>query len=94
MIPDAVTGTLGSVMAGIARGWGWHMDDQLGRLTPTASLADVVDEVYAAVRVRTPRHRVVMTVRRCRRELDILHGSAHPSLVRNLALARLGGERR
>jgi hypothetical protein len=53
------------------------------------SLADLVDEVFAALQPAVTRATVIRTVRRCRRELDIVHGSAQPERVRHLALARL-----
>ena len=58
------------------------------------NLADVVDQVFHVVRATVPRSKVIFTVRRCRRELDILHGTADPERIRGLALARLGGVRR
>lgn len=70
------------------------MDDVANNAQPTTTLADVVDEVFHVVRATVPRRKVIMTVRRCRRELDILHGSANPDRIRGLALARLCGESR
>ena len=61
--------------------------DQPDGQEPT--LADVVDEVCHAVPATVPRHTVIRTVRRCRRELDIVHGSAPAERIRHLALARL-----
>lgn len=65
--------------------------DDLAQQDPVLTLADVVDEVYHVVRGTVPRRKVIATVRRCRRELDILHGPAHPERIRGLALARLCG---
>ncbi|HZC74233.1 MAG TPA: hypothetical protein VE442_26345 [Jatrophihabitans sp.] len=70
------------------------MDVLANESQQTATLADVVDEVFTIVRATVPRRQVIATVRRCRRELDILHGSAHPDRVRGLALARLCGDSR
>jgi hypothetical protein len=70
------------------------MDDLTYEDQSALTLADVVDEVFHAVRASVPRSKVITTVRRCRRELDILHGSAHPDRIRGLALARLCGEPR
>lgn len=66
------------------------MDETSG--TAERSLADLVDEVCSAVPATVTRRRVIATVRRCRRELDIVAGSAHPDRIRHLALRRLGGE--
>lgn len=65
-------------------------DETAGSRSPdTRTLADLVDEVFAALPPTVTRATVIRTVRRCRRELDIVHGSAHPESVRYLALARL-----
>jgi hypothetical protein len=56
------------------------------------TLADLVEDVCRQVPATVPRRRVIATVRRCRRELDIMSGSAHPDRIRHLALRRLRGE--
>ena len=53
------------------------------------SLADVVERMYAEFGSRLPMPLVVTTVRRCRRELDIIDGPALPELLERLARQRL-----
>ena len=59
------------------------------------SLADVVERMYAEfgsrlpMPARWPMPLVVTTVRRCRRELDIIDGPALPELLERLARQRL-----
>jgi hypothetical protein len=51
-----------------------------------------VDDVCRSVPATVPRRRVIATVRRCRRELDIVSGSAQRDRIRHLALSRLSAE--
>lgn len=53
------------------------------------SLADVVEHLFAIFESRLPLPTVVTVVRRCRRELDIVHGESLPELVERLAHQRL-----
>jgi len=53
------------------------------------SLADVVERLCVLFQPRLTPHTVVTTVRRCRRELDIVSGPALPELVERLAKQRL-----
>ena len=53
------------------------------------SLADVVERMHAEFGSRLPMTFVVTTVRRCRRELDIVNGPALPELLERLARQRL-----
>lgn len=53
------------------------------------SLADVVEDLSAIFRARLPRPTVIAIVRRCRRELDIVHGASIPEMVERLAHQRL-----
>lgn len=69
---------------------GHRMDDLINNDRPAPNLADVVDDVFHVVRATVPRSKVVITVRRCRRELDIVHQTANHDLIRGMALARLG----
>ena len=63
---------------------------QVGGLTPAlTSLADVIDRLLTEFASRLSLNVVVSTVRRCRHELDIIHGPALPELVERLARQRL-----
>ena len=53
------------------------------------SLADVVDRLGDEFDLRLGRTTVVLVVRRCRRELDIVAGPAIPEFVERLARQRL-----
>ncbi len=62
----------------------------VGGLAPDlTSLADVVDRLFTEFASHLSLSVVVSTVRRCRRELDIIHGPALPELVERLARQRL-----
>jgi hypothetical protein len=53
------------------------------------SLADAVERLFAEFEPKLPMAFVLATVRRCRRELDIISGPALPELVERLARQRL-----
>ena len=53
------------------------------------SLADVVERLFAEFHPRLSMTVVLMTLRRCRRELDIVSGPALPELVERLGRQRL-----
>ena len=57
--------------------------------SPVATLADTVDRLAMEFVPRLSATTVVLTVRRCRRELDIVAGPALPELVERLARQRL-----
>jgi hypothetical protein len=63
------------------------VDGLSGRATESA--ADVVERLLAEFESRVAPPVVVMTVRRCRRELDIIAGPALPELLERLARERL-----
>lgn len=65
--------------------------DRLTELEGNAggSLADVVERMHAEFGSRLPLPLVVTTVRRCRRELDIIDGPALPELLERLVRQRL-----
>lgn len=65
------------------------MDDRSLAATGQPTLADLIEELCGRVPAAVPRQRVIATVRRCRRELDIMSGTAHPDQIRHLALRRL-----
>ena len=53
------------------------------------SLADVVEHLFAVFESRLSLPTIVSVVRRCRRELDIVHGPSVPEFVERLAHQRL-----
>ena len=61
----------------------------MNRVLHEQSLADVVDRLGGEFDVRLGRTTVVLVVRRCRRELDIVAGPALPEFVERLARQRL-----
>jgi hypothetical protein len=58
-------------------------------LSESETLADVVDRLGREFGRRMPERQIVLTVRRARRELDIISGPALPELVERLARQRL-----
>jgi hypothetical protein len=60
-----------------------------GLASDLTSLADVVERLFTEFAPHLDLGVVVSTVRRCRRELDIVHGPAIPELVERLTRQRL-----
>lgn len=69
------------------------MDQLLGSVPVELTLADVVEGVFEDLHASIPRAKVAITVRRCRRELDISGRPAEPEAIRTLAVERLRSRR-
>ncbi len=65
------------------------MDTATENVVEPESLADVVDHLAELFVPRVSRSTIVGVVRRCRRELDIIHGASVPEMVERLAHQRL-----
>jgi hypothetical protein len=69
-----------------------QMDEPIGDLH-SESLNDVVHRLFGEFRSDVSLAAVAITVRRCRRELDVVTGPALPEMVERLARQRLANHR-